>query len=242
MARAASRDREPKAIDRGDSQHCEVTVYHESSMGSRAKSGLLAALLLLLARAPQEAYGQVLEFESGGLSYKAQTRGGVTVMFAPLPTRILGYAIIQVAISNGSPETWTVQPEDFRFNRASGTGVQALAARAVVNDVFDRAGRGDVGRLIAVYEAALFGNAQVHSTNGYESRRRDAMAVGSTRMRAAAAASAIVLGTSELAPGESTDGAVFFPNSGQPLGAGVMVVTTAGETFVFPVEPPPVPR
>ena len=65
-------------------------------------------------------HAQVLEFESGGLKYKALTRGGVTIMFAPLPTRILGYSILQVAISNGSPVSWSFKPEDFRFERDSG--------------------------------------------------------------------------------------------------------------------------
>jgi hypothetical protein len=157
-------------------------------------------------------------------------------MFAPLPTRVLGYAILQVAISNGSVETWTAKPEDIYFERAAGSSVRALPAGEVVNDVLDRAGRGDVGRLIAAYEAALFGNTQVHSTNGYETRRRDAMAIGGTRLRAAAATSAIVMGTTKLQPGQSTDGAVFFPNSGRPLGIGRLVVDVAGERFEFPVE------
>jgi len=129
-----------------------------------------------------------LEFESAGLKYQALTHGGITVMFAPLPTRVLGYAILQVAVSNGSVEVWEVKPEDMRFERAAGTRVQALSARGVVQDVLNRAGRGDVGRLVSVYEAALFGNINVRSTNGYEARRRDAMAIGGTRFSAAAAA------------------------------------------------------
>lgn len=179
---------------------------------------------------------QVIDFESGGLQYKAQTRGGVTVMFATLPDRILGYAILQVAVSNGSVESWVVKPEDMVFERAGGAPVRAMPAGEVVRDVLDRAGRGDVGRLITVYEAALFGNAKVHSTNAYERRRKDAMAIGSTKLRAAAATSAIVMSTTKLPPGESTDGAVFFPNGGRPLGSGRLVVTMAGERFVFPVE------
>ena len=191
------------------------------------------AVIFALCSAPISS--QVLEFESGGLRYQAQTRGGVTVMFAPLPTRVLGYAILQVAVSNGSVEPWQVRPEDLRFERASGGPIQAISANRVVADVLDRAGRGDVGRLISVYESALFGNINVRSTNGYEARRRDAMAVGDTRMRAAAAASAIVMGTTKLEPGQSTDGAVFFPNSGRPLGAGKLVMEAGGERFEFQV-------
>jgi hypothetical protein len=55
-------------------------------------------------------------------------------------------------------------------------------------------------------------------------------------LKAAAAASAIALVTSKLAPGQSTDGAVFYPNQGKPLGSGRLIVNAAGETFVFPVE------
>ena len=182
---------------------------------------------------------RALEFESGGLKYQALTRGGVTVMFASLPTRVLGYAILQVAVSNGSVDGWDVRPENLHFERALGGRIQALAARAVVVDVMDRAGRGDVGRLVSVYEAALFGNISMRSTNGYEARRRDAMAVGDRRMSAAAAAAAIVLGTTTLEPGQSTDGAVFFPNSGRPLGAGRLVLEAGGERFEFQVEAAP---
>ncbi len=202
-------------------------------MGSR---GPLPGLLLLAALPMAGLNAQVLEFESGGLKYKALTRGGVTIMFAPLPTRILGYSILQVAISNGSPVSWSFKPEDFRFERDSGQKIQAVSAGTVVKQLLDHASRGDVGRLITAYEAALFGNAQVHSTNGYESRRQDYLAVGSTRLKAAAAASAIALVTTKLEPGQSTDGAVFYPSGGKALGSGKLVVSAAGEVFEFPIE------
>ncbi len=146
-------------------------------MGSLGPLRVLA-LLMLAAVSTVNLHAQVLEFESGGLKYKALTRGGVTIMFAPLPTRILGYSILQVAISNGSPVSWSFKPEDFRFERDSGQKIQAVSAGTVVKQLLDHASRGDVGRLITAYEAALFGNAQVHSTNGYESRRQDYLAVG----------------------------------------------------------------
>jgi hypothetical protein len=77
----------------------------------------------------------------------------------------------------------------------------------------------------------------MHTTNGYEARRQSAMAeFGSTRLRAAAAASAIAFVTTKLAPGQSTDGAVFYPNAGKPLGAGRLVVHAAADVFVFPME------
>ena len=196
----------------------------------------LFAFVLLMVFPFAKARAQVLEFESGGLKYKALTRGGVTIMFAPLPTRVLGYTILQVAISNGSPISWSFKPEDFRFEQDGGQRIQAVSAGTVVKQLLDHASRGDVGRLIMAYEAALFGNAKVHSTNGYESRRQDYLALGSTKLKAASAASAIALVTTKLLPGQSTDGAVFYPSKGKPLGAGRLVVDAAAEVFEFPVE------
>ena len=115
--------------------------------------------------------------------------------------------------------------------------MQAVPAKTVVNALIEKAGRGDVIKLIAAYENSLFNNAQIHSTNGYESRRQNAFAeFGSSKLRAAAAASAIALVTTKLTPGQSTDGAVFYPNQGKPLGAGKLVINMAGETFIFPLE------
>ncbi|MEO5924391.1 MAG: hypothetical protein ABIR70_11245 [Bryobacteraceae bacterium] len=201
----------------------------------RAVAGMCAAAFVYTAS------GQTLTFESGGLKYHALTRAGVTVMVAPLPTRILGYAILQVAVSNGSVELQQVLPEKFQFRPTVGKTVQAISANAVVNDVLDRAGRGDVGRLIGVYENALFGNSNLELRHGYEARRKDAMAIGGGKMRAAAAAAAIVLGSGKLEPGQSTDGAVFFPTGNKPLGAGTLVLQAAGETFEFTFAPEPAP-
>lgn len=182
---------------------------------------------------------QIIDFESGGLKYKAMTRGGVTVMFSMLPLQIRDYAVLQIAISNGAPVSWTVKPQDCSFETADGRTIQAESARAVVGKLIQKASRGDVIKLVAAYEASLYNNSQIRSTNGYESRRQNAFAeVSSTKLKAAAAASAIALATTKLPPGQSTDGAVFYPNQGKPLGAGKVIVNTAGETFVFPVEAP----
>lgn len=192
----------------------------------------LTAMLALAGRAQE-----IIDFESAGLKYKAMTRGGVTVMFSVLPTRIRDYAVLQMAVSNGAPVSWTIKPEDCTFEKADGQKVQALPAKTVVNTLIEKAGRGDVIKLIAAYENSLFNNAQIHSTNGYETRRQNAFAeFGSSKLRAAAAASAIALVTTKLTPGQSTDGAVFYPNQGKPLGTGKLVVNMAGETFVFPLE------
>ena len=193
---------------------------------------VLTAMLSVAARAQA-----IIDFESAGLKYKAMTRGGVTVMFSLLPAHIRDYAVVQVAISNGSSISWTVKPEDCGFEKPDGQRIQALPARTVVNTMIEKAGRGDVIKLISAYEASLFNNAQIHSTNGYESRRQNAFAdLGSSKLKAAAAASAIALVTTKLAPGQSTDGAVFYPNQGKPLGTGKLIVNMAGETYVFPLE------
>lgn len=196
------------------------------------------AFLLLLTVLPAAVHSQIIDFESGGLKYKALTHGGVTIMFAPLSTKVRDYAILQVAISNGSPVSWTVRPEDFRFERDGGGSLQALPAKTVVTTLMAKASRSDVSRLITAYEAALYGNTEMHSTNGYEARRQDALAeIGNAKLKAAAAASAIALVQAKLAPGQSTDGALFWSAGGKPLGPGKLIIKTAGEEFVFPVEP-----
>jgi len=195
----------------------------------------LRRILLLLAMV--SAHAQIIEFESGGLRYKTLTHNGVTVMFAPLPTHVRDYAILQVAISNGSPVSWAVRPEDFRFERPDGQSIQAQAARTVVETLMEHASRGDVIKLITVYETGRYGQTQIHSTNGYESRRQSALVdLGSNKIKAAAAASAIAFVLTKLLPGQSTDGAIFYPNQGKPLGAGRLIVNTAGEIFEFPME------
>jgi hypothetical protein len=183
------------------------------------------------------ARAQVIDFESNGLQYKAQTRGGLTIMLAPLPTRIRDWIVYQVAITNGSSVPWAVKSEDFHFLREDGSNVPALAAHEVVETMLKKASRGDTSKLVVAYEAALFGNMHVHSTNGFESRRQDAeLTSGSNKLKAAATASAIVLAPAKLAPGQSTDGAVFYASGGRPLGAGKFVVNEAAEEFVFPAD------
>jgi hypothetical protein len=200
-------------------------------MGSRL-SLLLAAVLLTGAL-----HAQIIEFESGGLKYRTLTRGGVTIMWAHLPMHIRDYAVLQVAISNGSPVSWQVKPQDFKFEKSEGGIMAALPAATVVQQLMDHASRGDVIKLITAYENALYGNTRVHSTNGYEERRQNAQAeLGGGKLRAAAAASAIAFVPSKLLPGQSTDGAIFFSNAGKPLGAGKLTANAAGELFEFPVE------
>jgi hypothetical protein len=197
-----------------------------------ARRWLLLAVITFIGAAR----GQIIEFESGGLKYQALTHGGVTIMFAPLPTHVHDYTILQIAVSNGSPISWPIRPEDFRFERSDGSAIQALAARTVVDTLREKASRGDVIKLVSAYESALYGNTQFHSNNGYEARRQNMLAGGSNKINAAAAASAIALVATKLLPGQTTDGAIFYQNQGKPLGAGHLTVTVATETFTFPVE------
>lgn len=181
---------------------------------------------------------QVIEFEQNGLRYKTQTKSGVTIMFAPLPSHVREYSIVQVAVSNGSKISWTIKPEDFTYERNDGSVAEASPALTVVNSLIEKASRHDVIKLVSTYEAGIYGNSRLQSTNGYEVRRRNALAeVSSARLKAAAAASAIALVKTKLAPGDSTDGAVFFPNSGKTLGPGKLRVHAAGENFEFKSEP-----
>ena len=175
-----------------------------------------------------------IEFESGGLRFQTLTRNGVTIMFAAVPMQIRDYSILQVAVTNGSPLAWTFKPEDFRFERAQGDSVAALPARQVVTRMLEHGGRNDVIRLVQTYELTLYGLSRYKSTNGYEQRRQAAFAeVSNTKLKAAAAASAIAFPTVKLAPGQSTDGALFYATQGRPLGAGRLSIRAAGDTFAF---------
>ena len=177
-----------------------------------------------------------LEFQSKGLDYEALTREGVTVMFAALPPHVKDFNIIQIAVTNGSPVSWTVKPEDFAFIRQDGTVLQSVSADFVVESLLEKASRNDVIKLQNLYENTIYALQNFRSTNGYEQRREAAQAQFVNRgIKAAAAASAITFVPSKLRSGDSTDGAVFFSNRSKEkgLGAGRLVVRTCGQIFLF---------
>lgn len=192
-------------------------------------SAFLAGLLLAALPA------QVIEFENNGLRYQTLTRGGVTVMYAHLPAPTKDYAVLQVAVSNGSKVAWVVKPEDFTFRRKDGGVVKPEPARVVVGKFLDKASRNDVIKLLTTYEATLYGLSRIQSTNGYEQRRQQMLGeLTSAKIKAAAAASVIAFVQAKLKAGESTDGAMFFPIPGaKALGAGRLEVSAAGERFEF---------
>lgn len=180
--------------------------------------------------------GQAIQFESGGLYYQTLTRAGVTIMFAELPVQVREYAVMQVAVSNGSPSTRTVKGEDFKFIRPDGAIVAATPAEAVVEEFLEKGGRGDVIKLVSTYEMGLYGLGRFRSTNGYEVRRRNMLAeVNGQKLKAAATASAIAFVTTRLKSAESTDGAIFFATQGKPIGQGTLRVTVGTEVFEYEV-------
>ena len=184
--------------------------------------------------AAQAAHPQAIEFESKGLKFQTLTRNNVTVMFAHMPSHVREFSIVQVTVSNGGTAPYVIRPEDFTFVRSDGNVIRAAAARYVVGSLIEKGSRNDVIKLVASYEATLYGIQQMRSTNGYEQRRQQALAeVSSTKLTAAAAASAIALVHTKLTAGQSTDGAVFFPTDGKPLGPGRLVVRNAAGIFEF---------
>ena len=154
-------------------------------------------------------------------------------MFAPLPMHLREFAVIQAAVSNGSQAPYSIRPEDFTYIRNDGTALHAAPTRTVISMLLQKGTGNDVLKLVTTYEAGVYGNPHVRSTNGYEQRRQAALAMSGTKLRAAATASALALAQTKLTPGESTDGAVFFPTEGKPLGPGHLVVKTNTDTFDF---------
>ena len=195
---------------------------------NRLLGGLALALTLL-----GHAHAQVIEFEANGLHYQTLTRSGVTVMWAPLITLLHEYSIIQVAVSNGSGGPYVIRAEDFSFVRPDGSVLRATPARTVVTMLSQKGSGSDVIKLVTAYEASVYGNAHFKSTNGYEQRRQSALAMTSTKFKAAATASALAMVQTKLPPGDSTDGAVFFQTDGKPLGPGHLLVRTNTDVFNF---------
>ena len=195
----------------------------------------IAGRIAIVALLAVTAFAQVIEYEANGEKYQTLTRRGLTVMFTHLGTQVAGYGLIQVSIANGSAIHWTVKPEDFEYVRPTET-IGALSADAVVDVMLAHASTNDVVKLTTAYEKSLYAIPNMRSNNGYEQRRQGALAFGgSPKLKAAAAASAITLAQIRLAPGESTDGAVFMPLPRDPkaLTGGHVVVHSEGETFEF---------
>ncbi len=192
------------------------------------------SLLALLCAAPVGA--QVIEYESHGQKYQTLTKSGVTIIYTHLPNRLHEFAIVQAAISNGSATPYVIRPEDFSYARNDSSSTRATNATDVIAMLMQKGNAGDVVKLVTTYEASVYGNPHYKATNGFEQRREAALAFGGTKLKAAAAASALALGVTKLLPGESTDGAIFFANDGKPLTGGRLVVRTNTDLFEFNTE------
>ena len=149
--------------------------------------------------------------------------------------------MIQVAVSNGSQGPYVIRPEDFTFQRSDGRAIRAVPARTVIDMLMKKGNGNDAVKLVTTYESGIYGNPHLKSTNGYESRRQAAIASGGNKLRSAVVASALTLVQTKLAVGDSTDGAVFFPTEGKPLGSGRLIVRTNTDVFEFKEESTPRP-
>ena len=196
-------------------------------------NGLLRAGIVALTMGAPYLHAQVIEYVSNGMKYQTLTRSGVTVIFTHLPERIHEYTILQAVIANGSAAPYIVRPEDFSFLRNDGTVVKAVGATTVVDMLMLKGSGSDVSKLVTTYEMGVYGNPHFKSNNGYEKRRQAALGMNSSKLRAAAAASAIAMVQTKLNPGDTTDGAVFFASEGRPLVGGHIVVRTSTDLFEF---------
>ncbi|MCU1262395.1 MAG: hypothetical protein JWO80_5280 [Bryobacterales bacterium] len=177
---------------------------------------------------------QVIEYEKDGVKHQTLTRNGVTVMFAVTRAHVHDYAMIQVSVANGAQIYSNIRPEDFSYARTDGQVIRAAPADDVVKQLLERGNLGDVQKLVVAYENNLYGIPNMRSTNGYEQRRRGAMAEGvPARFKAAAAASALAFVPTRLAPGQSTDGAIFFPMDPKLLAGGHLIVHNGKDTYEF---------
>jgi hypothetical protein len=182
------------------------------------------------------ASAQVIEVQSNGVNYQTLTKSGITVMFNHLPGNLHQYAIVQVAVSNGSQGPYVIRPEDFTFERANGEKIRAVPARTVIDMLRQKANGNDAIKLVTTYENGIYGSPQVAPLKGYEARRQAAIAATGNKVTTSLIASVLTLVQTRLAVGDTTDGAVFFPTDGKQLGAGRLVVRTNTDTFEFNAE------
>jgi hypothetical protein len=189
----------------------------------------------LLALFAASACAQVIEYEANGQKYQTLSRNGLTIIYTHMPNHVAGFGLIQVSVANGSGIYWTVRPEQFSYVR-EGVPLTALSANDVVNLLLTHGSHADVVKLVNSYESTLYGIPHMRTTNGYELRRQNAVGTGMPqKLEAAAIASAIAFAQTRIAPGQSTDGALFIPltREAKTLSGGKLVVRVEGQTFEF---------
>ncbi len=193
----------------------------------------LAFALLVLTVA--SAGAQAIEYEANGQKYQTLSHNGLTIIYTHMPNHIAGFGLIQVSVANGSGIYWTIRPEQFSYVR-EGTTLAAISANDVVNLLLAHGSHADVVKLVNSYESTLYGIPHMRTTNGYELRRQNAAGSGMPqKLEAAAIASAIAFAQTRIAPGQSTDGALFIPLSHdlKTLAGGKLMVRVEGQTFEF---------
>jgi hypothetical protein len=198
-----------------------------------ALTGTIAGMITMAAT---ETFAQVIEYETNGQKYQTLSRKGLTIIVTHMPNQVAGFGLIQVSVANGSTTYWTVQPENFSYTRAGAPPLAAISADQVVDVLLQHASHSDVVKLVTSYEGTLYRIPHMRSTNGYEQRRQNSMTIGvSAKLEAAAMASAIAFAKTRIAPGQSTDGAIFFPlaRDAKALSGGRLTVVAEGETFEF---------
>ncbi|HYA17012.1 MAG TPA: hypothetical protein VEF06_06080 [Bryobacteraceae bacterium] len=190
----------------------------------------------VIAMAATAAFAQVIEYEANGQKYQTLSRKGLTIIVTHMPNQVAGFGLIQVSVANGSGIYWTLQPESFSYTKTGSPPLTAISADQVVDMLLQHASHSDVVKLVTSYEATLYGIPHMRSTNGYEQRRQNSMTIGvSAKLEAAAMASAIAFAKTRIPPGQSTDGAIFFPlaKDMKALSGGKLTVVAEGETFEF---------
>jgi hypothetical protein len=181
-----------------------------------------------------------IEVPYRGLTYSMMSRGGVTVMVAPLNRMILEYQTVQVWISNGSKSYVRIAPQQFEVRQQGTVMLAGTSDDTVIDEIQQRARPKDLLELVEAYETTLYGFANERSLGYYQQRKqaaRTAMGAAS-KMRATATASAIILPSRLLKPGEIMDGTVFFridPHAGRIVTIGAHI---AGGVYDFPQTPP----
>jgi hypothetical protein len=197
---------------------------------------LLGALGLGMVWLAPCASAQVIELQANGINYQTLTKSGITVMFNHLPVSLHQYAIVQVAVSNGSQGPYVIRPEDFTFERADGEKIRAVPARTVIEMLRQKGNGSDAIKLVTTYENAIYGSPHPQALRGWESRRQAAIAAAGNKVTTSLLASALALVQTKLAVGDTIDGAIFFPTDGKALGSGRLVVHTNTDTFEFNAE------
>ena len=157
------------------------------------------------------------------------------LLFISLTQSLFYFCVVIPSFFLGRPPHENIlKLDDFSWVRADGTAMRPAVPRKVVQEFLDKGGRSEVVRLVSAYEQGIYGMKNLRTASSYEQRRLSALAeVSSAKLKAAAAASAIVFVPAKLAPGETVDGAIFLTTQGKVLGSGKLRVLTNGMLFDF---------